>query len=191
MVIIDELTEKNLILFAAQNYRKPNFSDIEEFYEDLKRFKYVKRLVNRYLEHDELAERLILNHIIILCNSFTISGALKIFELKLSKKHQEHLNQEDKDFEKLPEFKTISSKKSNFTKSNFNEKNNLDEWKRSHGNHSSNRFSNLSEVNLTNVENLDLVWKYKFNEIKRDIQANPVIAEGKIFLPTTSNKIGL
>ena len=72
MVIIDELTEKNLILFAAQNYRKPNFSDIEEFYEDLKRFKYVKRLINRYLEHDELAERLILNHIIILCNSFTI-----------------------------------------------------------------------------------------------------------------------
>ena len=109
--------------------------------------------------------------------------------LKFSEKHQEHLNQEDKDFEKLPEFKTISSKKSNFTKSNFNEKNNLDEWKRSHGNHSSNRFSNLSEVNLTNVENLDLVWKYKFNEIKRDIQANPVIAEGKIFLPTTGNKI--
>ena len=87
MVIIDELTEKNLILFAAQNYRKPNFSDIEEFYEDLKRFKYVKRLVNRYLEHDELAERLILNHIIILCNSFTISGALKIFELKLNDNH--------------------------------------------------------------------------------------------------------
>ena len=26
--------------------------------------------------------------------------------LKFSKKHQEHLNQEDKDFEKLPEFKT-------------------------------------------------------------------------------------
>ena len=58
MVVIDELTENNLILFAAQNYRKPNFSDIEEFYEDLKRFKYVKRLINRYLEHDELAERL-------------------------------------------------------------------------------------------------------------------------------------
>ena len=87
MVVIDELTEKNLILFAAQNYRKPNFSDIEEFYEDLKRFKYVKRLINRYLEHDELAERLILNHIIIICNSFTIPGALKILELKLQDKH--------------------------------------------------------------------------------------------------------
>ena len=87
MVVIDELTENNLILFAAQNYRKPNFSDIEEFYEDLKRFKYVKRLINRYLEHDELAERLILNHIIIIWNSFTIPGALKILELKLQDKH--------------------------------------------------------------------------------------------------------
>ena len=87
MVVIDELTEKNLILFAAQNYRKPNFSDIEEFYEDLKRFKYVKRLVNRYLDHGELAERLVLNHIIIICNSFTIPCALKMFELKLDDKH--------------------------------------------------------------------------------------------------------
>ena len=87
MVVIDELTEKNLILFAAQNYRKPNFSDIEEFYEDLKRFKYVKRLVNRYLDHGELAERLVLNHIIIICNSFTIPCALKLFELKLDDNH--------------------------------------------------------------------------------------------------------
>jgi len=87
MVIIDELTEKNLILFAAQNYRKPNFSDIEEFYEDLKRFKYVKRLINRYIENDELVERLILNHIIIICNSFSIPSALKIFELKLDDRH--------------------------------------------------------------------------------------------------------
>ena len=87
MVRIDELTEKNLILFAAQNYRKPNFSDIEEFYEDLKRFKYVKRLLNRYLDQNELVERLILNHIIILCNSFGIKNALKIFELKLNDKH--------------------------------------------------------------------------------------------------------
>ena len=87
MVIIDELTEKNLILFAAQNYRKPNFSDIEEFYQDLKRFKYVKRLINRYLDHGELAERLILNHIIIICNSFGIPNSLKIFELKLNDKH--------------------------------------------------------------------------------------------------------
>ncbi len=109
--------------------------------------------------------------------------------LKFSKKHKEHLNQEDKDFEKLPQFKTISAKKDNFTISNFKEKNNLNEWKRSHGNHSSNRFSNLSKINLSNINNLDLAWVYKFDKINRDIQANPVVAEGKIFLPTTGNKI--
>ena len=109
--------------------------------------------------------------------------------LKLSKKHKEHLNQEDNEFEKLPEFKTILAKEDNFTISDFNEKNNFNEWKRSHGNHSSNRFSNLSKINLSNVKNLDLAWKYEFDEINRDIQANPVIAEGKIFLPTTGNKI--
>ena len=87
MVRIDELTEKNLVLFAAQRYRKPNFSDIEEFYEDLKRFKYVKRLLNRYLDQEELVERLILNHIIIICNSFGIKNSLRIFELKLDEKH--------------------------------------------------------------------------------------------------------
>ena len=87
MMRFNELTEENLFLYAAKHYYKPQFSDIEEFYEDLKRFKYVKRLVNRYLDHGELAERLILNHIIIICNSFTIPGALKILELKLQDKH--------------------------------------------------------------------------------------------------------
>ena len=36
---------------------------------------------------------------------------------------------------------------------------------------------------------MELAWKFKFNEVHRDIQANPVIAEGKIFLPTTKNKV--
>ena len=41
MMIFDELTEENVMLYAAKAYYKPQFSDIEEFYEDLKRFKYV------------------------------------------------------------------------------------------------------------------------------------------------------
>ena len=69
MMIFNELTEENLLLYAAKAYYKPNFSDIEEFHEDLKRFKYIKRLVNRYLEHEELSERLILNHLIVIFNS--------------------------------------------------------------------------------------------------------------------------
>jgi len=87
MMIFNELNEENLFLFAAKNYYKPKFSDMEEFQEDLKRFKYIKRLVNRYLEHDDLAERLILNHLIVVCNSFSIQGAISILELKLEDKH--------------------------------------------------------------------------------------------------------
>ena len=60
-----QLTEKNLLLYAAQNYKNPRYSDIDEFYEDLKRFKYIKRLLNRYLETDDLAERLLLNLFIV------------------------------------------------------------------------------------------------------------------------------
>ena len=86
-MIFNELTEENLFLFAAKNYYKPKFTDAEEFEEDLKRFKYIKRLVNRYLEHDDLAERLILNHLIVVCNSFSIQGAISILELKLEDKH--------------------------------------------------------------------------------------------------------
>lgn len=87
MMIFDELTEQNVLLYAAKHYYKPQFSDIEEFYEDLKRFKYIKRLLNRYLEQGELAERLILNHLIVIFNSFGIEAALNILDLKLDDKH--------------------------------------------------------------------------------------------------------
>ena len=87
MIVFNELTEKNLFLYAAKHYKNPNFSDIDDFYEDLKRFKYIKRLLNRYIESDELSERLILNHLIVVFNMFGIEAALNILELKLEEKH--------------------------------------------------------------------------------------------------------
>lgn len=87
MMIFNELTNENVLLYAAKAYSKPQFSDIEEFYEDLKRFKYIKRLVNRYLEHNELGERLILNHLIVIFNSFGIEPSLNMLKLKLDQRH--------------------------------------------------------------------------------------------------------
>lgn len=87
MIVFSELTEKNLFLYAAKHYKNPKFSDIDDFYEDLKRFKYIKRLLNRYLETDELPERLILNHLIVVFNMFGIEAALEILNLKLEDKH--------------------------------------------------------------------------------------------------------
>ena len=70
--LFDELTNKNFKLFAAQQYSNPECTDVEEFKNDLSRFKYLKRLLTRYEEHGELQERLILNHIIVLYNVFGI-----------------------------------------------------------------------------------------------------------------------
>ena len=86
-MIFKELNEKNLFLYAAKHYKNPKFADIDEFYEDLKRFKYIKRLLNRYLETDDLAERLLLNHFIVVFNMFGKEAACNILDLKLDKRH--------------------------------------------------------------------------------------------------------
>lgn len=84
---IEQCTDSNFLVFAAQHYYKPRFVDSEEFYEDLGRFKYVKRLLNRYVDTGNLSERLILNHIIVVFNVFGIYPALQMFEQRLEEHH--------------------------------------------------------------------------------------------------------
>jgi hypothetical protein len=78
-----QLTNKNLILFAAKHYYNPKCIDSEEFFEDLKRFKYLLRLMNRYRDTGVLSERLILNHLIVIFNVFGYDAGLDILELKI------------------------------------------------------------------------------------------------------------
>jgi hypothetical protein len=68
--MIDVVNEDNFVVFAAKHYDNPQCYDTEEFLDDLKRFKYIKRLFNRYEETGDLRERLILNHILVLYNLF-------------------------------------------------------------------------------------------------------------------------
>lgn len=82
-----ELTEKNVYLFAAHHYYNPTGASTDEFEEDLKRFKYIKRLVNKYLESGYLPERLIMNHLIVICNVFGIEPGIKILGLKMEGRH--------------------------------------------------------------------------------------------------------
>lgn len=82
MLLFENLTDENFLLYAAKYYYKPSCIDAEEFYEDLKRFKYLKRLINRYQETGVLSERLMLNHIIIIFNVFGIKPGLKMLEFK-------------------------------------------------------------------------------------------------------------
>jgi len=87
MKIFDEVNDSNFMLFAARHYYNPRCIDVDEFYEDLNRFKYVKRLLNRYIESGKLPERLILNHLIVIFNAFDIAPTLKMLEHKLDEKH--------------------------------------------------------------------------------------------------------
>lgn len=87
-----KLTEENLHLYAAKHYYNPKYIDAEEFTEELKRFKYIKRLLNRYIETGKLSERLILNHLVIMFNVFGMEAGLNILELKLHEKHWALIN---------------------------------------------------------------------------------------------------
>ena len=86
-ILFENLTEENLIIFAAKHYYNPKCIDIDEFHEDLNRFKYIKRLLNKYEKSGELSERLILNHLIVVFNAFGIKPALRMLELKVKSSH--------------------------------------------------------------------------------------------------------
>ena len=66
----DELNESNYIMFAIKNYENPQAVTQEDFYEDMKRFKWVKRLLNKYKNTGDLNVHLVMNHFIILYNVF-------------------------------------------------------------------------------------------------------------------------
>ena len=87
MKIFDELTNRNFELYASQHYNNPECCDVDEFKEDLTRFKYLKRLLRRYEQSGDLQERLILNHIIVIFNVFGIKAANRMIWFKVEPEH--------------------------------------------------------------------------------------------------------
>ena len=80
--MIENLNDENFMIYAMKCYDSPNCI-MSEFEEDLKRIKYIKRLIKRYKTTGELKERLILNHIIILSNVFGTRNAVRMLFFKL------------------------------------------------------------------------------------------------------------
>ncbi len=81
---IDDLNEANALIYAAKHYDNPHFFDTVEFYEDLSRFKYLKKLFGRYEETGEINERLVLNHLTVIYNVFGVEAATKLLFLKMN-----------------------------------------------------------------------------------------------------------
>ena len=81
-----ELTEDNFIMYAVKHYDNPGCAGMDEFYDDLKRFKYIKRLLRKHNVGKDLKERLILNHIIVLGNLFGVEATTKMLFFKLERK---------------------------------------------------------------------------------------------------------
>ena len=77
--MIQKLNENNFLVYAMNHYDNPQCHSVQEFEEDLKRFLYLKKLFHRYKNKEELRERLILNHIIVLYNIFGDSTTNMLF----------------------------------------------------------------------------------------------------------------
>ena len=83
---MEKIDESNFRVYAATGYTNPQCMDETEFFDDLKRFKYLKRLFNKYQETGDLKERLIINHMVVLFNMFE-DGATRMLFFKLNEHH--------------------------------------------------------------------------------------------------------
>ena len=81
----DDLNDDTFLMYAMREYNNMQCTDIEEFYDDLKKIKYIKRLFNVYKNNGQLKERLILNHLIIFYNVFTVQAGTRILFYKIEK----------------------------------------------------------------------------------------------------------
>ena len=82
-----ELTQGNYMMFALLHYDNPHCKDIQEFFEDIKRVHYIRRLFKRYNEDDVLKERLIINHLVTFYNVFENSAATRILFYRVEDKY--------------------------------------------------------------------------------------------------------
>ena len=83
--MFENLNDDNFLIYAMKNYNSPNCI-ISEFHDDLKRVKYIKRLIRKYKITNDLKERLILNHIIVLSNVFGAEATTRILFYKVDEK---------------------------------------------------------------------------------------------------------
>ena len=78
-----EITKDNWLLFAQHHYDNPTLQKEQEFYDDIKRFKYLKRLFRKYKATKNIKIRLVLNHVIVLSSVFGVEAACTLLLYKV------------------------------------------------------------------------------------------------------------
>ena len=83
----ENITTNNFVMYAIKHYENPQCEGEKEFHDDMKRFKYIKRLFKKYTLGGQLKERLLLNHIIILRNLFGTEACVTLLLYKTQKEY--------------------------------------------------------------------------------------------------------
>ena len=87
----EKITSDNVNMFAIKYYDNPQCEGEKEFYDDMKRFKYIKRLLRKHKDTGVLKERLLLNHIIVLNNLFGAEACVTLLLFKIQREYWETL----------------------------------------------------------------------------------------------------
>ena len=87
----EKITTNNFMMYAIKHYENPHCEGEKEFHDDMKRFKYIKRLLRKHKESGILKERLLLNHIIILNNLFGPEACVTLILFKIQREYWETL----------------------------------------------------------------------------------------------------
>ena len=103
----DELNKENFLLFAIKYYENPTASTQDEFEEDLKRFKYVKRWLKKYHETGDINSHLLLNHIIVILNCWQ-DASIPMFFHKIEPDYWRYLKSFLMYLDRIPEFPRTS-----------------------------------------------------------------------------------
>ena len=87
MLDYENLTKDNIVMYALKHYHNPSCGGMEEFNDDMKKFKYIKRLFRKYKETGVLKDRLLLNHIIVLNNLFGAEASSTLLFFKIEREY--------------------------------------------------------------------------------------------------------
>ena len=99
----DELNKDTILLFAIKYYNNPTSSTLEDFEEDMNRFKYVKRWLKKYHSGGEINSHLLLNHIIVIFNCWD-DAAIPMFFYKIDSIYWSYLKSFFLYLDRVPEF---------------------------------------------------------------------------------------